>query len=114
MYDDDVDAALDDVMAVNKSYLRAGLYAIDYKMSENDAHRSKKRQIGQSDQGTRVFPMSCHYGEWYMRQEADFQLPYDIAFMVENDLLVRTHEPPRFVKVRSSRCYQGSEAVPDS
>ena len=72
-------------------------------MSEDDAQLSKKRQL-QNDEMTDIFPMACHFGDWYMKQEVDFQLPYDIALMVENNLLVPIREPPRFVKVRSSMC----------
>lgn len=104
-----------------KEYIRAGLYSIDYKMSQNEAYDFKRQKIEDEYRLTRhglhklvandagesasleIFPLPMHFGNWYLNeQQSDFMLPYDIAFLYERKLLQDKRAPPPFTKIRSS------------
>jgi hypothetical protein len=93
--------------------LKAGLYApvVDPTLEEIQEERESKRfrrnesNIRQPivrDPKVPLFPLPINYGSWYMNEERDFYIPFDIFYQHENHLIKYDRKPNAYVKIRSS------------
>jgi len=74
-----------------KEYLTAGLY------SNSSEAASPFVDVPKS-----TLPLPINFGEWYMDQESEFQIPYDIALLYELKGLQEKRTPPSYIKLRSN------------
>lgn len=76
-----------------KDYLSAGIYS---------ATGSQPSSTSQSAEKHTLLPPPVNYGEWFMNQESDFMLPYDIHFKYTHHQLHVEIQPPQYTKVRQN------------
>jgi hypothetical protein len=74
-----------------KKYLQAGLYMDNVAQFDIQAPAAKK-----------VLPLPSHQGAWYLNQEIDFTLPYNIYFKYKNNKINIFRDPPPYTRIRSS------------
>ena len=63
--------------------------------AENLVHKIRKK-IG------KLLPNPVNLGEWYLNQQVDFSLPYDIIFEYDNRLINSNRQPPYYEKIKTS------------
>ena len=87
----------------------SGMYSEKLENSADDEKTGVKRlrtgskyyTAGQRIRGT-LLPLPMNIGEWYIKQETDFSLPYDIIFEYDNALIKSDKEAPAFMKIKTS------------
>lgn len=81
----------------DKNFLRAGLYSIDYKLSTEELAEFKNDNVltQVKHEGRRFLPLPVNFGEWYLKQQKEFYVPYDIMFS-------QARQPKSYTKIRNN------------
>jgi hypothetical protein len=98
-----------------KEYLIAGLYAktVDCENNDGDSLDSGVKRLRTTTKSYSVaakprgplLPFPINIGEWYLNQESDFSLPFDIIYEYDHALIKSDKQPEPYVKIQKSMLY---------
>ncbi|XP_077989567.1 uncharacterized protein LOC144443861 isoform X2 [Glandiceps talaboti] len=105
-----------------KKFWKAGIYSDAFKqdMPKGRKNGQLKGDNEEPEEQTRheygLFPAPIHVGKYLREKRVDFQLPYDIWWLHNNDKLAPKHDSTKYKKIRSNvyvdvKPYSGLEAV---